>query len=124
MGRICNQDTSTKALSCYKLLTTFDFISALVLTRHLLDLTLPVTELLQGSAIDVGDSSHLIEFLKSLVNSKSKNVDQSQNNCYKSVLESRLIRLKLMRLNPALQQSKDIVMIFLQNQFQIILRKL
>ena len=124
VGRICNQDTSTKALSCYKLLTTFDFISALVLTRHLLDLTLPVTELLQGSAIDVGDSSHLIEFLKSLVNSKSKNVDQSQNNCYKSVLESRLIRLKLMRLNPALQQSKDIVMIFLQNQFQIILRKL
>ena len=124
MGRICNQDTSTKALSCYKLLTTFDFISALGLTRHLLDLTLPVTELLQGSAIDVGDSSHLIEFLKSLVNSKSKNVDQSQNNCYKSVLESRLIRLKLMRLNPALQQSKDIVMIFLQNQFQIILRKL
>ena len=124
VGRICNQDTSTKALSCYKLLTTFDFISALGLTRHLLDLTLPVTELLQGSAIDVGDSSHLIEFLKSLVNSKSKNVDQSQNNCYKSVLESRLIRLKLMRLNPALQQSKDIVMIFLQNQFQIILRKL
>ena len=124
VGRICNQDTSTKALSCYKLLTTFDFVSALVLTRHLLDLTLPVTELLQGSAIDVGDSSHLIEFLKSLFNSKSKNVDQSQNNCYKSVLESRLIRLKLMRLNPALQQSKDIVMIFLRNQFQIILRKL
>ena len=46
MGRICNQDTSTKALLYYKLLTSFEFISALALTRHVLDLNLPVTELL------------------------------------------------------------------------------
>ena len=51
VDRIFNQDTSTKALSYYKLLTSFDFISALVLTRHVLDVTLPVTELLQGPAI-------------------------------------------------------------------------
>ena len=72
VGRICNQDTSTKALSYYKLLTSFDLISALVLTRHVLDLTLPVTELLQGPAIDVADSSHLIESLKSLIISKQQ----------------------------------------------------
>ena len=53
VGRICNQDTSTEALSCYKLLTSFNFISALVLTRHVHNLTLPVTELLQGPAIHV-----------------------------------------------------------------------
>ena len=70
MGRICNQDTSTKALSYYKLLTSFDFISALALTRHVLDLNLPVTELLQDSAIDVEDSSHLFEYLKILINSE------------------------------------------------------
>ena len=87
VGRICNQDTSTKALSYYKLLTSFDFISALVLTRHVLDLTLPVTELLQDPAIDVADSSHLIESLKSLIISKHSNVDQLHTNCYKSVLE-------------------------------------
>ena len=87
VGRICNQDTSTKALSYYKLLTSFDFISGLVLTRHVLDLTLPVTELLQGPAIDVADSSHLIESLKSLIISIRSNVDQFHNNCYKSVLE-------------------------------------
>ena len=87
VGRICNQDTSTKALSYYKLLTSFDFISALVLTRNVLDLTLPVTELLQGPAIDVEDSSHLIECIKNLIISKSSNVDQFHNNCYKSVLE-------------------------------------
>ena len=85
-GRICNQDTSTKALSYYKLLTSFEFISALFLTRHVLDLTLPVAELLQGPAIDVADSSHLIESLKSL-NSKRRNVDQFHNDCYKSLLE-------------------------------------
>ena len=86
VGRIFNQDTSTKALSYYKLLTSFDFISALAFTRHVLDLTLLVTELLQGPAIDVADSSHLIESLKSLINSKRRNVDQF-HNCYKSVLE-------------------------------------
>ena len=68
-------------------MTSFDFISAFFLTRHVLDLTLPVTELLQGPAIDVADSSHLIESLKSLIISKRSNVDQFHNNCYKSVLE-------------------------------------
>ena len=86
VGRICNQDTSTKKLSYYKLLISFDFILALVLTRHVLDLTLPVLELLQGIAIALADSSHLIESLKGLINSKHKNVDQFHNNCYKSVL--------------------------------------
>ena len=87
VGRICNQNTSTKALSYYKLLTSFDVISALVLTRHGLDLTLPVTELLQGPAINVADSSRLIESLKSLIISKRRNVDKFHNNCYKSVPE-------------------------------------
>ena len=36
VGRICNQDTSTKALSCYKLLTSFDFISAFLLGMSLI----------------------------------------------------------------------------------------
>ena len=87
LGRICNQDTSTKALSYYKLLTSFDFISVLVLNRHVLDLTLPLTEILHSLAIDVAGSSHLIESLKSLINSKRRNGDQFHNNCYKSVLE-------------------------------------
>ena len=86
VASICNQDTSTKALSYYKLLTFFDFISALVFTRHVLDLTRPVTELLQDPAIDMADSSHLIESLKSLIISKRSNVNQFHNNCYKSVL--------------------------------------
>ena len=71
----CELGLSGKALSYYKLLTSFHFISALVITRHVLDLNLPVTKLLQGPAIDVADPSHLIESLKSLIISKRSNVD-------------------------------------------------
>ena len=56
-------------------------------TSHVLNLTLPVTDLLQDPAIDMTDSSHLIESLKSLINSKCKIVNQFHNNCYKSVIE-------------------------------------
>ena len=87
VGRICNQGTSTKALSHYKLLTSFDLLSAVVFTWSVLDLTLPLAESLQGAEIEVADSSHLIEFLRSLINSIYRNVDQFHNNCYKSVLE-------------------------------------
>ena len=87
VGRICIQETSTKAVSFYKLLTSFDFILALVLTRVVLDLTLPVTRLMQRTALDVADSSDLIESLKSLSISNCRNVYQFPNNCYKSVPE-------------------------------------
>ena len=46
MGSVCNQDTSAKANSFYKLMASFDFLSSLVITRSVLDLTLPVTQLL------------------------------------------------------------------------------
>ena len=63
-GRVCNRDTSTKASSFYKLIVTFNFISTLVLTRSILELTLPVTELLQGKEIDMTDASRLLDSLK------------------------------------------------------------
>ena len=46
-GRVCNNETSTKASTFYKSIASFNFIATLVLTRSILDLTLPVTELLQ-----------------------------------------------------------------------------
>ena len=64
--RVCNRETSTKASSFYKLIASFDFIATLVLTRSILDLTLPVTELLQGKEIDIADASHFIDSLKSV----------------------------------------------------------
>ena len=40
-GCICNQDSSTKATSFYELVTSFDFLSSLFITKSILDLTLP-----------------------------------------------------------------------------------
>ena len=117
-----NKTHQQKRYHFTKLLTSFDFILALVLTRYVLDLTLPVTKLLQGPTIDVADSSHLIESLKSVTNSKRKNVDQFHNNCYKSVLELAK-KVKVDEIKPR-TAAIQIVVIFLQNRFRIILRKL
>ena len=59
MGRICNQNTSATVSSFYKLMTSFDFLSSLVIARSIFDLSLPVTQLLHGPAIDIGDAAHL-----------------------------------------------------------------
>ena len=41
IGFVCNQDTSAKATSFYKLMASFDFLSSLVITKSVLDLTFP-----------------------------------------------------------------------------------
>ena len=86
-GRVYNRDTSTKASSFYKLIASFDFIATLVLTRSILDLTLAVTELLQGKEIDMVDAYHLLDSLKSVIFSKRNTVDDFHNNCYRIILE-------------------------------------
>ena len=86
MGRVCNQDTSVKATSFCKLMTSFDFLSSLVTTRSILDLTLHVTQLLQGPAIDIVDATHLIESLKSLICCKRSTVDTFHKKCYSDTL--------------------------------------
>ena len=61
-------------------MTSFDFLSSLVITRSIHDLTLPVTQLLQGQAIDIADATHLIESLKSLICCKRNTVDTFHKN--------------------------------------------
>ena len=87
MGRVCNQDTSAKAISFYKLMTSFDFLSSLVITRSVLDLTLPITQLLQGPALDIANATHLIESLKSLICFKWNDVDTFYKKCHSDILE-------------------------------------
>ena len=86
-GRVCNRETSTKASSFFKLIASFDFIATLVLTRSTLDLTLPITELLQEKEINMADASHLLDSLKSVIFSKRITVDEFHNNCYRIILE-------------------------------------
>ena len=87
-GRVCNREISTEASSFYKLIASFDFIATLVLTRSILDLTLPVTELLQGKEIDMTDASHLLDSLKNVILSKPNNVDELHYNCYRMNFET------------------------------------
>ena len=65
-------------------MTSFDFLSSLVITRSILHLTLPVTQLLQGTATDIADATHLIESLKSL---KRNTVDTFHKKCYNDIVE-------------------------------------
>ena len=67
-------------------MASFDFLSSLVITRSVLDLTLPVTQLLQGPAIDTADATHLIKSLKSLISSKRNTVDTFHKKCYSDIL--------------------------------------
>lgn len=80
MGRACNQDASTKATSFNKIMTLFDFLSSLVITRSTLDLTLPVTQLLQGSVIDTADATHLIDSLRIFICYGRNTVDDFHKN--------------------------------------------
>ena len=90
IGCLCNQDTSAKATSFDKLMTSFDFLSSLVITRFtlvILDLNLLMTQLLQGPAIDIADATHLIEIRKSLICCKRNIVDTSHKKCYSDIVE-------------------------------------
>ena len=87
MECVCNQDTSTKATSFYKLMTSFDFFSSLDITRLILDITLPVTQLLQGPGIDIANATHLTESVKSLIGSKRTTVDTFHKKCDSDILE-------------------------------------
>ena len=64
LNKKSNRDTSSKASSFFKLVASFDFIAALVITRCVFDYTLPVTQLLQNKSIDINHGMHLIQSLK------------------------------------------------------------
>ena len=52
-AKIFNNETSSKASSFLSLIASFQLIVTLVISTNILDLTLPVTELLQARAIDI-----------------------------------------------------------------------
>ena len=86
-GHICNNDTSTKAFNFLKLTTSFDFIVSLVISRSVLDRTLPVTQLLQSKTAEVLDGLHLISSLKTLGHNMRVNVDDFHGVWYEEPLE-------------------------------------
>ena len=87
MGCVYNQNTSAKATSFYKLMTLFDFLSSLAIIRSILDLTVFVTQFLQGPEIDTANATHLTESLKSLICCKNNTVETFYKKCYSDILE-------------------------------------
>ncbi|XP_065645268.1 52 kDa repressor of the inhibitor of the protein kinase-like [Hydra vulgaris] len=61
----CNKETSSQTSCFLKLITTFDFIASLVVTRAVLDYIIPVTQMLQGKTFDIRDGLSSISALKS-----------------------------------------------------------
>lgn len=76
-----------EASNCLTVVSRFDFIAALIITRHILDSTLSVTQLLQGKSIDIMDGIHLITTLKNSVVKMRNSVDSVHDTWYCEVLE-------------------------------------
>ncbi|XP_046855866.1 52 kDa repressor of the inhibitor of the protein kinase-like [Xenia sp. Carnegie-2017] len=75
------------ASSLFQLIDRFDFVVALVITRNILDSTLPVTQLLQGKSIDIMDGIHLISTLKTEVVNMRNSSDFYHDTWYDEALE-------------------------------------
>ena len=56
-----------EASSCLSIVSRFDFLAALIITRHILNSTLSMTQLLQGKSIDIMDEIHVNTSLKDSV---------------------------------------------------------
>ncbi|XP_057316859.1 52 kDa repressor of the inhibitor of the protein kinase-like [Hydractinia symbiolongicarpus] len=84
--RQCNIDTSSKALSLYKLITSFDFIITMVITRSVFDITLPVTQMLQSKSNDIFEGLHMIDALKSAAMATRNAVDAYREMWYEKAV--------------------------------------
>ena len=75
LERKYNPNTSSQATSFSALISSFQFIVALVITRNILDMTLPVTQLLQAKNNDILDGVELIQALKNLSMTARNQID-------------------------------------------------
>ena len=76
----CNNETSAKADSLFKLIDDFEFIVTLVVTRSILDYLLPVTRKLQAKDLDVAQSIDLIQSLKLTFENLRNSVENYREN--------------------------------------------
>ena len=77
----------TEAVSCLANVSNFDFLVTLIITRHILDSTLSVTQLMQGKSIDIMDGIHLITTLKNSVVKMRNSVDATHDAWYDEALQ-------------------------------------
>ena len=78
----CNPKTSSDASSLLTLISSFKSIAALVISRNVFDITLPVTQLLQAKNIDIMAGIELINSLKNLGMTIRNEIDFYHDNWY------------------------------------------
>lgn len=66
---------------------TFAFIVAIVIVRHILDLTRPLTIKLQRKQIDLLKAKDEIGLLKSALNDMQRNIDARHHQLYDEAVE-------------------------------------
>ena len=77
-----NNDTSVKANYLLKLIFNFDFIVKLVISRHILDYTNSVTQILQGKNDDIIKELDLINTLLNIFELIRNDIDNRHNKWY------------------------------------------
>ena len=74
-----NKSTSVEAISLLKLIFNFDFILKLVISRHVLDYTNSVTQILQGKNNDIIKGLDLIKTLLNILELVRNDNDSRHN---------------------------------------------
>ena len=77
-----NKKTQTDAFSFFKAIDDFDFVVNLIITYHVLQLSLLVTELLQSKKNDIADGTHMIQSLIKRVSMIRHQVDRYHSSWY------------------------------------------
>ena len=81
-----NKDTSVKVNSLLKLIFNFDFIVKLVISRHILDYTNSVTQILQGKNNDIIKGLDLINTLLNIFELVRNDIHNRHNKWYQEAL--------------------------------------
>ena len=81
------RETSKSSRSFFKLFHDFQFIFALVVSRYVLERTLPATKLLQKKNADIVDGLALISSLKDIAHSMLVNAKDYHQDWYTTALE-------------------------------------
>ena len=81
-----NPSLRTDASHLLSLISDFEFVAILVITRNIFDITLPVTQLLQGKSIDVMDGIELVSSLKTSIVNVRNSIDSYHDQWYEIAL--------------------------------------
>ena len=85
-SEVCNRDTKVKANNFLHCIGNFLFLFPLIVVTRVLELTLPVTRLLQGRSIDILEGMHLVDTLKSTIGNMRVDIESCHNKWFEEAV--------------------------------------